>query len=343
MSSKLQHIVELYRKYRTSLASEAEIDAFLDYLKNPENLEILKGEMKEGWDAELAKQGHSPLTWESIEIEIRRRKAKERQLDLQRKTNRYWWATAASLLVIIGLSIGIYTMNVPGDFMVYTTGFGEVEKIELDDGSQVTLNANSELRWKRNWEKDGDRLAILQGEAFFDVTTIQDEKSMGKTGFDVQTDDLTIQVVGTAFNVKSRTEKTDIFLKEGKILLDLKEAINEDKPEKKQELVAMEPGQSVSYSASTQKLEKSESDQYGNASWMVGTFMYSNKSVREILQSLQEIYGVEFEVEDSSILDRQLTTNLPYSDWSIVESGLELILQTQLESKGDQTIIIRKE
>src|SRR5690606_28056730 len=144
-------------------------------------------------------------------------------------------------------------------------------------------------------------------------------------------------------NVKSRTEKTDIFLKEGKILLDLKEAINEDKPEKKQELVAMEPGQSVSYSASTQKLEKSESDQYGNAYWMVGTFMYSNKSVREILQSLQEIYGVEFEVEDSSILDRQLTTNLPYSDWSIVESGLELILQTQLESKGDQTIIIRKE
>src|SRR5690606_28327433 len=163
-----------------------------------------------------------------------------------------------------------------------------------------------------------------------------------KTGFDVQTDDLTIQVVGTSFNVKSRSEKTDIFLKEGKILLDLKEE-DLDQDAKKEELIAMTPGESVSYSSKTQNLEKAVGDQYGNASWMVGTFMYSNKSVREILQSLEEIYGVDFEVEDLNILDRKLTTNLPYSDWAIVESGLELLLQSRLERKDGKIVIKKRE
>src|SRR5690606_18514193 len=213
---------------------------------------------------------------------------------MERQNKRYWWAAAASLLVVIGLSIGIYLTSGPGEYLVYTTGYGEVEKIVLEDGSQITLNANSELRWKKEWQSDGRRLVILNGEAFFDVETIWDSKSGEKTGFDVRTEDLTIQVVGTSFNVKSRSEKTDIFLKEGKILLDLKEE-DLDQDAKMEELIAMTPGESVSYSATTKKLDKAESDQYGNASWMAGTFMYTNKSVREILQSLEEIYGVDFE------------------------------------------------
>lgn len=343
MSSNFQHFRELYEKYRTSSANEAEIEEFLDFLRNPEYQEILKQEMTKNWQDYTGRTGESPVLWQDIEREIRKQKAHERDLERRRKVKTYWWAAAASVLVMVGLTIGLYLWSAPDEYITYTTGYGEVEKIVLDDGSQVTLNANSELKWKRSWKKDGDRLAVLRGEAFFNVTTIQDENQGEKTGFDVRTDDLTIQVVGTAFNVKSRTEKTDIFLKEGKILLDLKEIGSDDKPEKNEELIPMAPGESVSYSATTKKLEKAETDQYGNASWMAGTFMYSNKSVREILQSLQEIYGIQFEVEDPTILDRNLTTNLPYSDWPIVESGLELILQTQLESRDALTIIIKKE
>src|SRR5690606_5303681 len=105
------------------------------------------------------------------------------------------------------------------EFVTYKTGYGQVEKIVLDDGSQVTLNANSELKWKRSWEKDRNRIAILRGEAFFNVSTILSEDSGVTTRFVVHTEDLNIQVVGTEFNVKSRSSKTDIFLKEGKIKL----------------------------------------------------------------------------------------------------------------------------
>lgn|SRR5690606_36034316 len=343
MSKSSHDIKDLYEKYRSFSASELEIDAFFDYLKNPENLEILKNEMGLEWSVEPGQTGISPLTWDAIEVEIRKQKARERKLAMERRNKRYWWAAAASLLVVIGLSIGIYLTSGPGKYVVYTTGYGEVEKIVLEDGSQITLNANSELRWKRDWQSAGHRLAILNGEAFFNVETIRDASSNEKTGFDVQTGDLTIQVVGTSFNVKSRTEKTDIFLKEGKILLDLHEENVKHQTEEEVKLVVMQPGESVSYSSKTQNLEKAVGDQYGNASWMVGTFMYSNKSVREILQSLEEIYGVDFEVEDQNILDRKLTTNLPYSDWAIVESGLELLLQSRLERKDGKIVIKKRE
>lgn len=343
MSASNKYFRELYERYRTNSADEVEFEQFLEFLRNPENLEVLKQDMSKDWKDFKGSEEPSPVLWHEIEREIRKQKAFERDLERQRKIRNYWWAAAASLLVMVGLTIGMYLWSAPDEYITYTTGYGQVEKIILDDGTQVTLNANSELKWKRSWKKDGDRLAVLRGEAFFDVTTIQDENHGEKTGFDVQTDDLTIQVVGTAFNVKSRTQKTDIFLKEGKILLDLKETVSDDYLQKNEELIAMAPGESVSYSATTKKLEKAESDQYGNASWMAGTFMYSNKSVRDILQSLQEIYGIQFEVEDPSILERKLTTNLPYSDWPIVESGLELILQAQIETRDAQTIIIKKE
>lgn len=314
--------------------TQAEFDQLFNVLKNPENLELLKQEMSRAWQSDAGQERISPLYWEEIEMEIRKRKALERKRVLERQTRRYWLAAAASFLLVIGLSLAIYFNASSDEYLTYTTDYGEVEKIVLDDGSQVTLNANSVLRWKRDWREEGYRTAILTGEAYFDVKTIRDANDE-KTGFDVQTDDLTIQVVGTAFNVKSRTEKTDIFLDEGIVHLDLKESEASLQPQKKKPAIVMKPGESVSYSSKTKELDRAADNQYGNASWMAGTFMYTNWSVRDILQSLEDIYGVTFNIVNEELLQRKLTTHLPYSDWPIVESGLELILQVDLIKKGD--------
>ncbi len=336
MIKNSKHIKHLYQKYLDHSVTDREFDQLFNYLKNPENLELLKQEMSREWQSNDQQDRLSPLYWDEIEMEIRKRKALERKKALERENRRYWWAAAASALVIIGLSISIYFSGTGEDYLTYTTTYGEVQKIVLDDGSQVTLNANSILKWKRNWKGEGKRIAILDGEAYFNVETIRDDKNHKKTGFDVQTDDLTIQVVGTAFNVNSRTEKTDVFLDEGMIHLDLLEPDKILNIEKKKPSLIMNPGESVSYSAKTKILERAENNQYGNASWMAGTFMYTNKSVRDILKSLEDIYGVTFNIQDSALLQRKLTTHLPYSDWPIVQSALELLLQCQLEKTNDE-------
>lgn len=335
MISNSEHIKNLYQKYLEHTSTNKEFDQLFEYLKNPENLEILKQEMGREWRSGNNHERFSPLYWEEIEMEIQKRKAQKRKKALERQTRRYWWAAAASFLLVIGLSAAMYFNTGPDEYLTYTTDYGEVEKITLDDGSQVTLNANSVLKWKRDWKEEGKRIAILKGEAYFDVESIRDLNDE-KTGFDVQTNDMTIQVVGTAFNVKSRTEKTDVYLDEGIVHLNLKELKTLINQKTDELAIVMNPGESVSYSAKTETLDRAEDNQFGNASWMAGTFMYTNRSVQDILNSLEEIYGVTFNIRDSELLQRKLTTHLPYSDWSIVESALELLLQCKLEKTNSE-------
>lgn len=72
------------------------------------------------------------------------------------------YAVAASIVIAFGL---FYVNNLESN---YQTGYSEQMAVVLPDNSQVQLNANSKLDFKkRNW--DENRELNLSGEAFFDV------------------------------------------------------------------------------------------------------------------------------------------------------------------------------
>ena len=184
-------------------------------------------------------------------------------------------------------------------------------------------------------------MVILEGEAYFDVKSMLDKRTNKKMGFYVQTDGLTINVLGTSFNVKSKSERTDVYLEEGRIELDLKESRNELSEDNFNEEIVMDPGESVSYSNRTKKMSRAKKAQLGETSLEKETLIYTNQSVKDIFQSLEEIYGVEFQISDEKLLNQKLTTNLSYSDWPIVQSALELLLNIQMEKHDDKIIIAK--
>ncbi|OFY66895.1 MAG: hypothetical protein A2V64_06635 [Bacteroidetes bacterium RBG_13_43_22] len=73
---------------------------------------------------------------------------------------------------------------------------GSKSQITLPDGTKVWLNAGSILRYDSPFNQK-DRNVRLEGEAFFDVT-----RKDGKL-FIVETQGITVRVLGTAFNVKA--------------------------------------------------------------------------------------------------------------------------------------------
>lgn len=334
MNRKKEHIKELLRKYRNHIATPEEFEELFDYLQNPENMEILKDEVSDQWNENLHPKPQSPVEWRDLQREVLKQKALERKKKTDRQHVRSLAAVAASLLIIVGFGLGIFYKGFNSSEVIFQTGFGQVESIVLDDGSRVTLNANSTLVWDKNWQRDGIRKARLSGEAFFDVESfyMEDETKMG---FEIETKDMTIDVVGTSFNVKSRGEKTAVFLEEGMVHLDLKEK-ESDVKESKQDKIVLQPGESLTYSNETKLLERVLGDKLIDASWMTGTFVFENQSVREILKSLEDIYGKSFVIKDQKLLNKQLTAGLPYSDWPIVKSALELLLDSRLiEDQND--------
>ena len=108
-------------------------------------------------------------------------------------------------ILVVGFSIFYYTNTL--DTTIKTLA-AEKSLIELPDGSFTHLNAKSTLTYnKKNW--DNSRDINLKGEAFFKVTK-------GST-FNVITEDGTITVLGTQFNVKHRNNLFEVVCFEGSV------------------------------------------------------------------------------------------------------------------------------
>ena len=121
-----------------------------------------------------------------------------------RKLNiKYGYGVAASLIFLFGL---FYFTSNPNT--LHETSYGEQLTIDLPDGSEVILNANSVIDYNENdWSEN--RTITLQGEAYFKV-----EKG---ALFKVVTAQGAIEVLGTQFNVNTNTNYLEVKCYTGKV------------------------------------------------------------------------------------------------------------------------------
>lgn len=86
------------------------------------------------------------------------------------------------------------TINVPN---------GQQKQLTLSDGTRVWLNGGSTLSYGSGFGT-ADRRVVLQGEGFFEVA------SDAGMPFTVETDKITIRVLGTSFNVKDYGDEDNV-------------------------------------------------------------------------------------------------------------------------------------
>ena len=102
----------------------------------------------------------------------------------------------------------------------YTTDFGGLSRIVLDDGSVVTLNTNSLMRVQLTPELR--HIVLERGEALFKVAHDANRP------FDVDAGDTTVRAVGTEFSVRVREpaeasnggKDIEVLVKEGRVAID---------------------------------------------------------------------------------------------------------------------------
>jgi len=233
------------------------------------------------------------------------------------------WAAVVSILFISGV-IGWLSWPDDQQTLAYQTGFGEWEKVSLPDGSKVHLNANSTLTLDKDWSEESLRSVWLEGEAFFEV---QKRPETGSR-FQVHSGDMVIEVLGTKFNVQNRGTKTNVFLEEGKIKLDLKDTSE-----------YMDPGQFIAYSHEEKAIvSRNAVPQDPYTSWKDGT-LEQHSNVGLFLQEIKEIYGVEFKVQDKAVLEENRLFRVPLEELETVIPILELSLGRKITKDGNTLII----
>lgn len=91
----------------------------------------------------------------------------------------------------------------------YETGLGQQTLFNLDDGSIVHLNTQSELTVRIG--DDSRELHLRKGEALFDVARDPERP------FRVRSGDVTVEAIGTQFNVYRRQDGVQVTVVEGKV------------------------------------------------------------------------------------------------------------------------------
>ncbi|WP_316818013.1 FecR family protein [Pedobacter nyackensis] len=130
----------------------------------------------------------------------------------QRKSIKLFFVKAAAVL-ILAASIGVAVYrpaNTPEvknnqTWTTYSSQPGETKTIILTDQSEVTLRPGTKLYIPATFTTDSKRVVKLEGgEAYFSIARNP------KRPFLVQSGQITTQVLGTAFNIKNKSDASEI-------------------------------------------------------------------------------------------------------------------------------------
>lgn len=135
-----------------------------------------------------------------------------------------WLKIAATVLILIALPL-LIKLFFPSFFQgkgdrwnVLTVNNGQRQQITLADGSHVTLDAGSTLRYPDSFGK-GQRTVYLEGEGMFNVTP--DKRNGKRKSFIVYARHAVITVLGTRFNIRAWKDSgpVKVLVVEGKVSL----------------------------------------------------------------------------------------------------------------------------
>ncbi|WP_246440145.1 FecR family protein [Rhabdobacter roseus] len=186
------------------------------------------------------------------------------------------------------------------------TGDREIKSIKLVDGTLVQLNRNSTLQYPNEWTGAQRDVKLLQGEAFFEV------KSDSLRRFVVRTPGgLAVEVLGTAFNVVQRPERTSVFLQKGKILL-----------RQQQQTWEMTPGEWAEFETRRKTIRIQAADDDLWLAWLNDLFVFDDVPLDEIARIMEDYYAVRIDITNPSLARQRFTGKVPRQNIHLVMNVL---------------------
>jgi len=179
---------------------------------------------------------------------------------------------------------------------------GNVASCKLPDGTTVWINSGSTIKYNDADFNSKEREISLDGEAYFQVAKNK------KVPFIVRTALADVRVTGTSFNVKAIAEDSvfETALSEGSVLLFAK---NEGK-----EAVKLSPGELATFASNTRSFEIQKVDVDRYSSWRDGEIIFKDATLLDLMQELERVYGIEFQIENQDLADFRFRGRFSYNN-----------------------------
>lgn len=227
---------------------------------------------------------------------------------------------AAAVLVLICGTWFTYNLTNRDNYIALATE-SETLTDTLPDGSIITLNKHSELKYAMN-EDGKTRNVTLKGEAFFNVAP---DKSKP---FIISVNDVTVQVVGTSFNIKNTAEKTEVIVETGIVEV-----------AKHEHSVTLNRDEKATVAANSDELVKEDKSDNLYNYYRTKEFVCNNTPLWRLVDVLNEAYRVNIVITDPRL--RNLPLTVTFTD-EPVENILAVVAETlhiKAEKKGNDILL----
>ena len=198
----------------------------------------------------------------------------------------------------------------PVTYVTKSTQKGERLTVSLPDGSIVKLNAESYIKYEEEFN-DSLRLIEFRGEAIFQVA-----KDKNKP-FVVNTTQMTVTALGTAFNVNSYDQNShSVTLIEGLVSVENGQT---------SEPTILNPGEKLQLSKYTVGVKKVDVE--NEIAWSEGILIFRDLSFSEVMDRLEKWYGVIITQNGSAV-------GLSGYEGKFKNKSLRFVLETLSFSSG---------
>ena len=223
------------------------------------------------------------VTWNKSKEEIWESWNKEHKevkvIPMKSRSKNLIMAIAASIALL--LSTGIFMSS-------YTTSYktlaGEHMNTILPDGSEVILNAESEIKYKPYWWWK-ERNVVFSGEAFFMVK--KGEKFKVESNFGIT------EVLGTSFNIYARNKSYEVTCVSGKVKVEAAETNH---------TVILHPQNKASLLKTGQLKVEEKVNTDDTKAWVLNKFVFTSASLKSVFKEIERQYNIKISFKESDSL-----------------------------------------
>jgi len=269
--------------------------------------------------------------FQTVQAKIRKEEGKP-----VKRMNQSYWIGAAAILLLAFITGSLWVFNAPDETAginpsgVYVDDYG-VSKVELPDGSVVSLNRGTKINYPERFDKDVREVSI-EGEAFFEVRPNPDKP------FIIHAGDASIEVLGTSFNVNAYPghDQVEVVVTTGKV------SVYEGQEKQSANRLTLDPGDKGVYVHNSKDLLKMANDDPNYLAWKTRHLIFKDSSLKEVFAQLEKLYRIEIKTSGTDINDLPYTGHFENQSVDFILEVIALTYKIELAKENDRYILSKR-
>ncbi|REA59503.1 hypothetical protein DSL64_17795 [Dyadobacter luteus] len=316
--SRLVYLLEQYDRGDTTEQELDELENWYDQL----------GASDHSFREWLRKAGSEAALASELYDDLMSRKVPSGKI-VQLRPLRNWWrlvATLAGVVFLLGIGYRVLQHNktdINTISFVTPQSASDSRHFMLPDSSRILLQAGSEVQYE---DHENERTVALEGEAYFDV------QHKPEKPFVIRAGDITVRVVGTAFNVKAYRDqnKVTVAVTRGKV-----------KVEKGDELLGiLIQDQKIVYDAKSRNAETHTNEEEQDP--VKRRMEFESVSFKTIARQLEQRYGITIRFGNKELEGCPVTAS--FQGTETIQEILDVLTATRgatykIENKGKLIVV----